>query len=728
MKKGLSTLLALLMCLTVLAGCSCTQQETAPESSAQPTASDAEKAWLRDNLPSMDGSTSLIPLEAGIRSALFGITREEATDQVEHTTTWGSFNNLVEGSVDLIFTCPLSQEQRDILAERGISLEEIPVAMEAFVFVVNAQNPVDTLTQQQIKDIYSGKITNWKELGGNDEEIVAYQRNNDSGSQNYMIDFMGDTPLIDAPTELRPKGMATLMDAVALSDNAANAIGYSVYAYAADMYSNSSSVKFIKVDGVAPNRATIATRDYPLTGYNYAMFRSDEPADSAARRLVAFILTDEGQHAVADAGYVAVNDIDYDYSVVTEKKFAGVGRGGAAPETVGTWKSVLNYYCLEDDAVTFLADKTLQAEVNDYIKTAWESLKKDTNDDDLWVAVSAQNGYFSVCVGRAAGEDCFIKGTTAVWDLRTGKKLSIEDLFFDGVPISERLIDYVVDCAEQSRSWGWYWQDKDYLYPYEEGHEPRALPETGWCLGVDEIYIEKMVCGFPYGARIELNALPHGSMVTEIPYDMTAHFDKTAIDEGKVQLQVKPVQMKDNIDYVRLYDDQNVQVGLLKEDAYPTAAAINADLMKYAKTAFSREAIENYLSKDEDELFNENASFVACDISGFEIPGKYYIVYSIMDFGFDNYPYDFAIRVYDLATGKLVPWTVLLKDGWRSAARFEIDGKEQAIPADIGEEAVDQIDFDYFDSLDYFDYFVTIRFLSDETSKLLYIPLEYLNY
>ena len=181
-----------------------------------------------------------------------------------------------------------------------------------------------------------------------------------------------------------------------------------------------------------------------------------------------------------------------------------------------------------------------------------------------------------------------------MWDLRTGKRLSIEDLFFDGVPISECLIDYVVDCAEQSRSRGVYFQDKGLLWPYEEGHEPRALPETGWGLGANAIYIEQTVCGFPYGAYIELDDLPHGSMVTEIPYDMTPHFDKAALEEQNEQVKVELVQLKDNIDYVRLYDDQYVQVGLLKEDVYPTAAAINADLMKYAKQNFKQEEMERY--------------------------------------------------------------------------------------------------------------------------------------
>ncbi len=71
-----------------------------------------------------------------------------------------------------------------------------PVAKEGFVFVVSKDNPVESLTQQQIRDIYSGKITNWSEVGGNDEEIIPYQRNNDSGSQNYMNEFMKASGLI----------------------------------------------------------------------------------------------------------------------------------------------------------------------------------------------------------------------------------------------------------------------------------------------------------------------------------------------------------------------------------------------------------------------------------------------------------------------------------------------------------------------------------------------------
>ncbi len=263
--------------------------------------------WAK-NLPKMDGSTSTIPLEAGIRAALLDVSLEEAEAQVTHNSTYGSYENLLNGECDLIFTVQMSEEQVQTAADRGVELEQVPIAAEGFVFVVNANNPVDSLTQQQLRDIYSGKITNWKEVGGNDAPIAAYQRNETSGSQNYIKIFMGDTPLMDPITEFIPSSMGALMDAVAYYDNAENAIGYSVYAYAADMYGNGDEIKFIHVDGVEPTKETMANGTYPLLSYNYMAFNKEEPADSTVRKLVEWVLTDEGQAAVQAAGYVPLSD------------------------------------------------------------------------------------------------------------------------------------------------------------------------------------------------------------------------------------------------------------------------------------------------------------------------------------------------------------------------------------------------------------------------------------
>ena len=124
MKKRKERVLALLLCAALLCGCGGNVQpgyaastETTSEVKNETTQKteqeilDPEIAYWMENLPRMDGSTSLIGLEAGVRAALFGISLEEATLQVSHSSTWGSFYNLIEGKADLIFSCPLSAEQ-----------------------------------------------------------------------------------------------------------------------------------------------------------------------------------------------------------------------------------------------------------------------------------------------------------------------------------------------------------------------------------------------------------------------------------------------------------------------------------------------------------------------------------------------------------------------------------------------------------------------------------------
>lgn len=358
MKKIIAFILALIL-ISGLCSCNIPDPNSDPSFPEDPTSetSQDQKYW-EENMPLMDGSTSLIPLEVAIRSALLNISEDEATAQVSHTTTHGSYSNLLDGVVDLIYSVPLSEEQLQSAKDRNIELEQVPIAKEGFVFVVNAENPVNSLTQGQIKDIYSGKITNWKEVGGNDEEIIAYQRNLDSGSQNYMISFMGDTPLMDSPVDLRPHSMGGLMDVIAINDHAKQSIGYSVYAYAADMYGNGNEIKFIAVDGVEPSKVTMASGDYPLLSNNYAIFRADAPVDSPVRKLCDWIVSDEGQTALAKAGYVTVRDIGFDYSN-SEKNpstaYSGIGSGplenwdmpswqcvAATPDTINSYN--YNYY------------------------------------------------------------------------------------------------------------------------------------------------------------------------------------------------------------------------------------------------------------------------------------------------------------------------------------------------------------------------------------------------
>ena len=423
---------------------------------------------LRNNLPEMDGSTSTIPLEGGILASLFDLTQEEAEASVAHSTTYGSFDNLMEGKCDIIFSTPLSDEQFNTAKSKNIELELVPVVYEGFVFVVNASNPVDTLTQQQIKDIYSGKITNWKEVGGNDAEIVAYQRNETSGSQNYMTAFMKDSELMEPKTDFIPASMVGLMDAVATYDNAENAIGYSVYAYAADMYGNGNEIKFIKVDGVEPTKATMASKEYPLLNYNYAIYNKAKVDSTTVDELCEWLLIYDGQVAMANAGYIPVKNIKVEEATIVPYTTKGTGETKPTNYSLDSIKyTVYSDYILQDNKVIGLKNQELQNTINQFISDSTSKLdikrqefdnylkllnEANSHEDRDWelyaydfkggqeypiiTEVECINGYLSVQVylkymyAIQTGTPYIYDGYSVIFDLYTGEKLELSDLYF----------------------------------------------------------------------------------------------------------------------------------------------------------------------------------------------------------------------------------------------------------------------------------------------------------
>ena len=170
---------------------------------------------------------------------------------------------------------------------------------------MNEDNPVQSLTRQQLKDIYAGKITNWKDVGGEDADIVAFQRREDSGSQTLFQKLLiQGGELMDAPTELAPAMMGELVDDIAEYNNSANAIGFSVYYYISEMYSK-PGLRLLAVDGVTPSNHTIADQSYPLCNEFYAAIRQDSAADSPERKVYDWLSTDAGRACVEQSGYVA---------------------------------------------------------------------------------------------------------------------------------------------------------------------------------------------------------------------------------------------------------------------------------------------------------------------------------------------------------------------------------------------------------------------------------------
>ena len=301
MKKILSLCFALLLVLGLSA---CNNDPSNNQTSDNPS---TEPFLTVDTYPVMDGSTANLPMMAEIMSQTCGISLEEAESLTTCTTTPYAWINLAQGDADILLVYEAAETTKNDLENIGTELETKAVGRDALVFIVNEDNPVDNLTTQQLIDIYSGKITNWKEVGGNDQEIVAYQRVDTSGSQSlFMKLLMKDVEPMEAPTELKPGAMGELIDDLASYNNEANAIGFSVFYYASYMYQQ-PGLKFISVDGVMPSDETIADSSYPFLNDFFVSIRADEPADSTTRQLYDWILSDAGTAAIKKAGYIPVN-------------------------------------------------------------------------------------------------------------------------------------------------------------------------------------------------------------------------------------------------------------------------------------------------------------------------------------------------------------------------------------------------------------------------------------
>lgn len=265
-----------------------------------------EFRFTRENFPKLDGSTSMVPLGNGIASVLLGESREDTASLIAFNRTTQSFRNLYSGDSDLVIAAEPKNEVFQEMAEKAFPYKLEQIATEALVFVVNENNPINSLTTAQVQGIYSGEITNWSQVGGADAPIAAFQRNATAGSQVMMEKLvMAGIPMMEAPAAMVPGEMGELIESVRSYDNSANAIGYTVFYYAADMQM-AQGLKILQIDGVTPCAETLRDRKYPFLNGYYACISALAEADSPQRILYDWLISQEGQDLLALEGYVPV--------------------------------------------------------------------------------------------------------------------------------------------------------------------------------------------------------------------------------------------------------------------------------------------------------------------------------------------------------------------------------------------------------------------------------------
>ena len=247
---------------------------------------------LSGDLPVVDGAAALFPVFSAFVNAVYpegSVTYADgdfAPDSaLQYTNTRGAYKAVVDGGADIVFCAGPSEEQKAYAESRGVALEYVPIGREAFVFLVNVDNPVNGLTTTQVQDMYAGKITDWAEVGGDRAPVDAVQRNPGSGSQTAMLAFMNGVPMRRNPLAL-----------------AGRSIGFSFRYYVEGIVEN-GGVKLLALNGVYPDRQSIADGSYPIIADFYEVFRRDD-ANPIVRRLIDWILSEEGQYIIAESGYV----------------------------------------------------------------------------------------------------------------------------------------------------------------------------------------------------------------------------------------------------------------------------------------------------------------------------------------------------------------------------------------------------------------------------------------
>lgn len=274
-------------------------------------------------LPRLDCAAALVPYTASVFEANYPkdaaiasawtTTNQGAIEDNQETDVLASlqYNNssegfyaLVDKETDMFIGGKPSEEQSSFAIEAGQPLESTPIGKEAFVFIVHKDNPVQGLTTQQVKDIYTGKITNWSQVGGSDTPIQAFQRAEGSGSQTRMEAFMDGTPLQEAPMSQTVDTMAGLIEEVANYRNAAGSIGYSFRYYVTDLVGE-YDVKLLSIDGVEPTIENIEDGSYPLSG-NIVATTLKSNTNPNVKALIAWMRGPQGQELIRKSGYAGL--------------------------------------------------------------------------------------------------------------------------------------------------------------------------------------------------------------------------------------------------------------------------------------------------------------------------------------------------------------------------------------------------------------------------------------
>lgn len=208
--------------------------------------------------------------------------------EVQQVGSSAGIKNTIEG------TSNLGMSSRDLKDEEAQSVEGTQIAIDGIAVVTNKNNKVQDLTVEQVKDIFTGKITNWKEVGGSDAQIVVVSREEGSGTRDGFQDILGfESEELTKDAQISD-GSGNVKSTVEGNENA---IAYISFGYVKE------GIKSVKVDGIEANDDNVVSGKYPISRPFLVVNKKDAMSDEA-KSFVDFIMSDKGQNIVAEEGFI----------------------------------------------------------------------------------------------------------------------------------------------------------------------------------------------------------------------------------------------------------------------------------------------------------------------------------------------------------------------------------------------------------------------------------------
>ncbi|MBP7795575.1 MAG: phosphate ABC transporter substrate-binding protein [Elusimicrobiales bacterium] len=242
----------------------------------------------------MEGSTTVLPIAQKV-AEVYNKANPGANVIVKGGGSGVGITSLIDGNCDIANASrPIQKKELDAASKKGRSIKGNIIAIDGITIIVNPSNPITSITKKQLMDIYTGKIKNWKQLGGEDKKIIVVSRDSASGTFEAFSELALDKKRV-RPDALMQASNQGVLNIVSQTNGA---IGYIGIGYLSD------KVKAIKYEGVEPTRENVLAGKYKLQRPLF-MYTNEYPNEEV-KKLISFVKSDEGQAIVEEVGYIGI--------------------------------------------------------------------------------------------------------------------------------------------------------------------------------------------------------------------------------------------------------------------------------------------------------------------------------------------------------------------------------------------------------------------------------------